>query len=689
MKTLADISHKFSSKEKNEDIRKFLWSFISDRGIWKSKHKMFYNERDIQTEDVFRVIDESEFKKFKPVEFKRIQFKPDGWLLKEFFDNKPFDLELPVYSWQTNVTEEVIEDFLAPMAKERIIDDLQYTIMRNIITIMGVFYDKTERKIWFWVRQLKSRILSWNKRINVTANEITLEEVLAAEIAQWYVNSKIGDANEHYAYWHLLRAHANFKLFAWAKDIIVNWTQYNIVATSRWQGKTYLAAMLWARELLSERPWFWGRPYREIKYFVPDKSNIGEQVMTYLESLLWDLTKKRLNNKPVIEISKSKQTAICNVTWNVFKVVSLYNMDKGSSELGNVTGEGIACDFAIIDEAARISDSFWSAFHQRAAFETDTFFIITTINLETPSDHWFYRLLIDGELNNPKIKSYRVTIDENEAMRQWKSEEEFKIQLEMAKDALRLRWDREFFAKWYCIILEESNVFNTSTYLVNTTSAKYSDTDPRILWFDLWKLTDTCWLVMINLKHREIEFARKVVNATYWTQLQYAEEYKEKYPNLLVIWDRSWVGESVAEQDIKWVVDTWIKSTWQWDLKFNKQFRYWTCPKSLIIEIMATVLNSNLIKIPWELNDLIEQMNDFVKMKSWAWNVILYKGKGKKKDDLVLSAAYAMLYMYSILWLKRLQDIDEYVNETWTWEIFSYSDESYDSAESIYYNGLY
>ena len=108
---------------------------------------MFYNQSDLQTEDIFRVIDESYFKSFKPVEFKRIQFKPDGGLIKEFFNNKPFDLELPVFSGPTNVTEEVIEDFLAPMAKERIIDDLQYTVLRNIITIMGVFYDKDQRKI--------------------------------------------------------------------------------------------------------------------------------------------------------------------------------------------------------------------------------------------------------------------------------------------------------------------------------------------------------------------------------------------------------------------------------------------------------------------------------------------------------------------------------------------------------------
>lgn len=144
-------------------------------------------------------------------------------------------------------------------------------------------------------------------------------------------------------------------------------------------------------------------------------------------------------------------------------------------------GEGIACDTAIVDEAARIPNSFWASFHQRAAFETQTFLIISTINEETPKDHWFYELLVDGEQGNPEIKSYRITIDENEAMRVGKTEEEFQKQLEMAKETMRKKGDKEFYAKGYCIILEESNVFNTSTYLANVNPSSFNDKDPRII----------------------------------------------------------------------------------------------------------------------------------------------------------------------------------------------------------------
>lgn len=181
------------------------------------------------------------------------------------------------------------------------------------------------------------------------------------------------------------------------------------------------------------------------------------------------------------------------------------------------------------------------------------------------------------------------------------------------------------------MILEESNIFNTGTYLTPPYVGTIDYNDPRILGFDLGKITDTCGLVLINLKTRKVELADKVLNASYGTQLQYAKDFKEKYKHLLVIGDRTWVGEAVSEQDIDWVVDCWIKSTGAGELSYNRQFWFYTCNKGKIINTLATVLNSNLLKISSDLGDLIDQLNNFVKMKSARGEVILYKGKGKRK----------------------------------------------------------
>ena len=132
----------------------------------------------------------------------------------------------------------------------------------------------------------------------------------------------------------------------------------------------------------------------------------------------------------------------------------------------------------------------------------------------------------------PNEETIEKDIENNEAMMIWKTTEEFMKQLEVVKKTLREWWDKELYAKWYCMILEESNVFNITWRIVNHNSSKYQDTDVRILWFDLWKLDDSAALILYNLTHREIEESRPVYNATYWTQLRYAKEYKQRFKNI-------------------------------------------------------------------------------------------------------------------------------------------------------------
>ena len=689
MITLKELKHNYYSKEMNEDIRNFVAWIIVDRWLLQNKHKLFYNEVEKQSLDTFRVIDDQMFMKYKAKEYKLFRFEPDRWVIREFFNNQPFTIELPINTAEDRKQiwyKEITKWFLWPLAKERIIDDLLFTVLKNLVSLLWIYYSVSTRTIWFWHKQLRSVVKAQNKMVTYSVKEYSLEEVLFAEITQWYVNHTVWDSEREYWYTHLLRQHAKFRLFNWSKNVLMGWDKYNVLATSRWYWKTMLASFIASRWLLDERPWFWWRNYREIKYFVPDKENIWNQVMEYIKSMIWNLANIKLENwKKAFEFWKF--SVKCNITWNYFKIISLHNYWQDWWELWSSRWEWIACDLAIIDEAARIPDAFWTSFHQRAAFETENFFIVSTINKETPADHWFYRLIIDWESWEDWVKSYRFDIEMNEVMRFWKTKEERNTQLEKVKEELRKWWDKELYAKWYCIILEESNVFNIWNNIITSNSSKYKDDDVRILWFDLGKLTDTAWLVLINLTHREIESAIPVLNATYWTQLDYAEDYKKRYKNLFIIWDRSWVWEAVSEQDIKWVVDAWIKSTWQGSLNYNRKNWYYTCNKWTIVTTLATVLNSNLIRIPSHNDALIEQLNNFVKMKSWRWEVILYKWKWKSKDDLVLATAYAILYMYSILWMKTLKDIEDYVKQVWNTYAYSYNDQ--EEYWNQYYNSLY
>lgn len=55
------------------------------------------------------------------------------------------------------------------------------------------------------------------KWVNFRVKDVSLEEVLWAEIEQGFINKTVWDENRDYAYTHLLREHAKFKLFNWVK----------------------------------------------------------------------------------------------------------------------------------------------------------------------------------------------------------------------------------------------------------------------------------------------------------------------------------------------------------------------------------------------------------------------------------------------------------------------------------------
>lgn len=674
-------------------MRNLAWSLIVDRGLFRSG-KLFYLPHEKQALDVFRCLDQKFSRKFHAQAWTDYDIELPVWLMREFFREETIHMVLPTLEaqeWVIDVTEAFLTNILWPLAAWWAIDDLFFTIMKSFIRMFGIFCNAEKWVCWFGTQQYNKYLFEQGKLTEFHVKWYSLEWVLQAEIEQWYINKTIGDPNRSYAYSHLLRLHAEFRLFTWAKQFLVNASKYNILATSRGNGKTFLAIEEAGKELLKEDKWFWGRKTKMIRVFVPDKEEIGDQAMTYLEEIMWDLVDFRLpNGKKAIEISRSKYSAVCNITGHRFKLTTLKNFWAWlKKEEGTAKGEGIACDIAIIDEAARIPNEFWQAFHQRAAFETQKFIIISTINRETQANHWFYELLVRAETGDLKnSNAMRVTIDENEAMKVGLTEEQWKEAIEEAKKTLRAAGDREFYSKWYCIILDESNVFDLSWAI--TVAEKANDDDPRIIWFDLAKLDDAAGIVIINLKTRTIERATAHNNSTYSMQLENVKQLKAKYKNSLVIWDRSGVGEVVAEQDTLWIVDSWIKSTATWDLKYNSQMRYWTASKWYIVNTLALAFETHLIQISDECSELIKQLKDFIKMKSPHGEVVLYKWRGKWKDDLVLAAAYAVVYIYGIMQAKSVKDIEMLMHNYFeTWQTSYNSNEETYSSDDGYHNTLY
>lgn len=78
---------------------------------------------------------------------------------------------------------------------------------------MGIFYNQEKKLVGFGSGQKNTKVKSGNVFTTVKVKDFNLEEVMAAEVDQGYINKSIGDKDRFYAYGHLLRSHSKFILF--------------------------------------------------------------------------------------------------------------------------------------------------------------------------------------------------------------------------------------------------------------------------------------------------------------------------------------------------------------------------------------------------------------------------------------------------------------------------------------------
>jgi len=418
MITLKDIKHShyiWDIKYFNA-IRRFLWAFKWDIDEIISTNELMY--RDLSNIDALdkRMIDKFFWWKYSVKSFFRAKFKVT-WLLEDLYWTSETYIMLPSILDTKNVSriswETILKYFVRELVKSWYISDKYYLVISPIIRAFPLWYNAANWHIWFIEKEIKELVKhsydlwrAWLFKWTFSSVwEISLEDVLNAEIKQWYTNKEIWDPNRSFWYSHSLRKAANYYMLNWTRKVVINWNKINVVVASKWSGKSFFWAKLCAKELFKDWGWFGWRRYRQIKYFVPDLTNVWSDIMEYMEWFLHDFKWKLLPNwEPLIEIQRSKFIIKNNLTWTTFKLISLFNFWRGS------VWEWLSCDFFVIDEAAYIPDEFWTLFSQRALMEAQAWYIVTTISDKTPRDHWFYRLLIDWELWDELISSHRVDL---------------------------------------------------------------------------------------------------------------------------------------------------------------------------------------------------------------------------------------------------------------------------------------
>lgn len=472
--------------------------------------------------------------------------------------------------------------------------------------------------------------------------EYSRDKLLEKEIELWYTNSIIGDKTRKNAYTHLLRANVweYMTMPASCIKLILNWSKYNTLLTSRKQWKTSFAADRIVAELLSEKRWYGMRKSRRIKFFTDNAAKVWNEVMQFIWDFLWDLVNEEISPwVKYFEIREAKQEVKCNLTWNTFAVVSLKWLQWDSD---NSTWDWLACDSAIIDEGFRILERFYKSFKDRAFEECDWILFISTLNEETEIGHWGYSELIKWEAGCfPDYNTVRSS-DFDNSITYFNN---FKKRWLSIKDFYKYTWKKLFekinetnenyvMKRMLCWILSDQVLFDVTGRIV-AFNPEAKDNDLRIVWIDMGWLSDHIWVWVLNMNRLIQEEWYSYHIEKYDEAIELAKMYKERFKKCIIVGDRwgpVWEAAYLLDEKTKYI-DYWLKTTWNSN-QLNEKEGYYTMRKSSLV-LSGSYALANIVKILITCKDLITQFWDMEIKKSVRWKTLLYKGKSWKKDDAV------------------------------------------------------
>lgn len=672
------------SKEHHNIIIQFLWRLYMNNDSIRSEKNLFC----LKDNETHKLLDESLAKQFKE---ETTVVKIYTKAMAEYFMWKSFNIEL-VWKWKYIKADLkklepwfISKYYLYPFFEDK------NTVSDNVLYMWFDLIDKiwiqivNKQKLNMYITKKPMDMYRVEGGLNFSFEyylDFSRDKLLEKEISLGYTNKIVWDPSRGYWYTHLLRANVweYMTMPSSAIRLIMWWWKYNTYLTSRKQGKTSFAADRIVAELLSEKRWYWMRKNRRIKFFTDNASKVWKEAMEYIKDFLWEMKDKEI--KPWVkyfDINDSNQEVRCNLTWNVFNVISLKWLEWNSD---NSTWDWLACDCAIIDEWFRIIERFWKSFKDRAFEECDWILFISTLNEETEITHWWYSELIKWEAGHYQWYNTVRSSDFDNTITYFNN---FKMQGKSLNAYYEYTWEKFYerlkesdepyvLKRMLCWILTDKILFNVAWRLVSD-EWRVNDSDFRVIGIDPGWLHDHLWICVFNTKTLIVEEC-KSFPLTYEQVIPKLQEYKYKYKNSIMVGDL-WgpVGNTIFILDKEHIIDYWLKtaSNVSWS-EWSKKAWYIVLNKWVFVLNWAYCLH-NIVKvnITW-CQDLIEQFWYMEGKKSTRSNTILYKAKKNKKDDAVFAYLNVMWLLRMVFFLKEPQEIVDFWEESSTIEVMQYDD---------------
>ena len=312
---------------------------------------------------------------------------------------------------------------------------------------------------------------------------------------------------------------------------------------------------------------------------------------------------------------------------------------------------GAGLDFAVIDEASRVSRKSWEQGIRPALSDK----LGRAIFISTPKGrNWFYELWLKGQTDNPEIKSWRYTTFDNPYF-----PESEKTTIAETTPELILR--QEYYADF---LEDEATVFRNldkcirGSFELNNEKEKYS------IGVDLGKSEDFTVITVVKESSGQLVYVQRMNKIDWSLQKQHIRAVCNNYRNNIVHIDSTGIGDPI-EDDLN-------KSG-----LVVRGYKFTNTSKQVLIEQLIVAIEQGFISIPdcKETRFLIDELKCFT-YELLPSGKLRYTAPEGLHDDGVISLGLAIRGMSYALYKSKEETTNNFPRNSPAWlERKSYEEE--------------
>lgn len=233
---------------------------------------------------------------------------------------------------------------------------------------------------------------------------------------------------------------------------------------------------------------------------------------------------------------------------------------------------GAGLDFAVIDEASRVSRKSWEQGIRPALSDK----LGRAIFISTPKGrNWFYELWLKGQTENPEIKSWRYSTFDNPFF----PESEKTV---IAETTPEMILKQEYMADF---LEDEATVFRNLDKCIRGSLQINEDKEKYSIGVDLGKAEDFTVITVIKESTGELVYINRINKIDWSLQKEHIKAVCKSYRNNIVHIDSTGLGDPIVEDLSKGGLVV-------------RGFKFSNTSKQVLIEQLIVAIEQGLISIP-------------------------------------------------------------------------------------------